>query len=233
MLACLALETHRDQTYVGPFHDPTGSVREPDVSAAHSIRLALLAVLVVSLLDLIAGFAWLGMGSAAAPQDAQSLNGALELHDAAADGDTSALRPAIMALRRLRREDPWNAEAAVYLGSAYAIAIRDGWLGPSRLIDASRALHHLDAALAFAPDSFEVRMVRASVQSSLPGIFGRRGTAIEDALVLDQMFRRIEDPHPAIASRMLPIYDFLSKTAPEKRGWSEGRRKANEALKDA
>ena len=163
----------------------------------------------------------------------QSLKGALELHDAADDGDKSALRPAIMALRRLRREDPWNAEAAVYLGSAYAIAVRDGWIGPSRLIDVSRALHHLNAALEFAPDSFEVRMVRASVQSSLPRIFGRSGAAIKDALVLDQMFRRIEDPPPAIASRMLPIYDFLAKTAPDKGGWSEGRRKASEALNDA
>ena len=200
---------------------------------ARPIRFALCAVLVLALLDLVAGFVWLGAGRAAAPQDVQSLKGALELHDAADDGDKSALRPAIMALRRLRREDPWNAEAAVYLGSAYAIAVRDGWIGPSRLIDVSRALHHLNAALEFAPDNFEVRMVRASVQSSLPRIFGRSGAAIKDALVLDQMFRRIEDPPLAIASKMLPIYDFLAKTAPDKGGWSEGRSKASEALKDA
>ena len=202
------------------------------MSAAHSIRLALLAILVVSLLDLIAGFVWLGLGTAAAPQDVQSLKGALKLHDAALDGDKSALRPALKALRRLRREDPWDAEAAVYLGSTYAIAVRDGWIGPSRLIDGARAVHHLNAALEFAPDSFEVRMIRASVLSNLPRIFGLTGAAVEDALVLDQMFRRIEEPPPAIASRMLPIYDFLSKTAPDKGGWCEGRRKANEALKD-
>ena len=200
---------------------------------ARSIRFALCAVLVLALLDLVAGFVWLGAGRAAAPQDVQSLKGALELHDAADDGDKSALRPAIMALRRLRREDPWNAEAAVYLGSAYAIAVRDGWIGPSRLIDVSRALHHLNTALEFAPDSFEVRMVRVSVRRNLPRAFGRIGPAIEDAVVLDQMFRRIEDPHPAIASRMLPIYDFLTKTAPDQGSWSEGRSKAREALKDA
>ena len=203
------------------------------MSAAHSIRLALLAVLVVSLLDLVAGFVRLGAGRAAAPQDVQNLKDALKLHHDARDGDISALRPAIMALRRLRREDPWDAEAAVYLGSAYAIAVRNGWLGPTRLVNVARAMHHLNAALEFAPDSFEVRMIRASVQSNLPRIFGRRGAAIEDALVLDQMFRQIEDPPPAIASRMLPIYDFLAKTAPDKGNWSEGRRKANEALKDA
>ena len=200
---------------------------------ARFVRLTLRAALLLALLDLTAGFVWLGMGTAAAPKDVQSLKGALELHDAALDGDKSALRPAIKALRRLRREDPWNAEAAVYLGSAYAIAIRDGWLGPTRLVNVARAMHHLNAALEFAPDNFEVRMVRASVQSSLPQIFGRRGAAIEDAVVLDQLFRQIEDPPPAIASRMLPIYDFLSKTASDKGGWSEGRRKANEALKDA
>ena len=203
------------------------------MSTARRIRLALLASLALSLLDVAAGFVWLGAGRAAAPQDVQSLKSALELHDAADDGDKSALRPAIMALRRLRREDPWNAEAAVYLGSAYAIAVRDGWLGPSRLVSVARAMHHLNTALEFAPDSFEVRMVRASVQSNLPRIFGRSGAAVEDALAIDQMFRRIEDPPPAIASRMLHIYDFLAKTAPDKGSWSEGRRKASEALNDA
>ena len=197
------------------------------------IRHALLAVLVVSLLDLIAGFVWLGMGSSAAPQSVQSLKDAIKLHDDAENGDIRAIRPTIMALRRLRREDPWHAESAVYLGSAYAIAARDGWFGLSRLVDVARSVHHLNTALDFAPDNFEVRMVRASVQSNMPRIFGRRGAAIEDAIVLDQMFRRIEDPHPAIASRMLPIYDFLAKTVPQSGNWSEGRRKANEALKDA
>ena len=203
------------------------------MTVAHPIRLVLLAVLAVSLLDLAAGFVWLGAGRAAAPQDVDSIDDAVQLHDAAYDGDQSALRLAIMALRRLRREDPWDAIAAVYLGSAYAIAVRDGWLGPSRLVDIARSVHHLNAALDFAPDNFEVRMVRASVQHNLPRIFGRRAAAIEDAVVLDQMFRRIEDPNPAIASRMLPIYDFLARTAPEKGNLSEGLRKANHALKDA
>ena len=203
------------------------------MNVTRTIRHALLAVLVVSLLDLIAGFVWLGMGDATAPQEVRSLKEALKLHDDAQNGDRSAIRPTIMALRRLRREDPWHAESAVYLGSAYAIAARDGWFGLSRLVDVARSVHHLNTALDFAPDNFEVRMVRASVQSSLPRIFGRRGAAIEDAIVLDQMFRQIKDPPPAIASRMLPIYNFLTRTAPEKGNWSEGRRKANGALKDA
>ena len=199
----------------------------------HPIRLALCAFLVLSLLDLAVGFIRLGAGSAAPPQDVHSFADAISLHDAASDGDKSALRSAIMALRRLRREDPWDAKAAVYLGSAYAIAVHNGWFGPSRLVNVTRAMHHLNAALEFAPDSIEVRMVRTSVLSSLPGIFGRRTAAIEDAVVLDQMFRRIEDPPPAVASRMLHIYDFLAKTAPDKGNWSEGRRKASEALNDA
>ena len=196
-------------------------------------RFVLCAVLVLTLLDLAIGFVLLGMGNAAAPQDVRSIKDAIELHDAAQEGETGALRPSIKALRRLRREDPWNAEAAVYLGSAYAIAARNGWFGPSQLVNVARAMHHLNAALSFAPDSFEVRMVRASVQSNMPRIFGRRGAAVKDALVLDQMFRQIKDPPPAIASRMLPIYDFLAKTVPQRGNWSEGRRKANEALKDA
>ena len=203
------------------------------MTTSQPIRLALRVLLILTLLELAAGFVWLGMGSAAAPQSVQSLEDALKLHDDAQNGDIRAIRPAIMALRRLRREDPWQAESAVYLGSAYAIAARDGWFGLSRLVDVARSVHHLNTALDFAPDNFEVRMVRASVQSHMPRIFGRRGAAIKDAVVLDQMFRQIKDPPPAIASRMLPIYDFLARTAPEKGNWIDGRRKANEALKDA
>ena len=198
-----------------------------------SVRLTLRAALLLALIDLVAGFVWIGMGSAAAPQSVQSLEEAVKLHDDAQNGDRSAIRPTIMALRRLRREDPWHAESAVYLGSAYAIAARDGWFGLSRLVDVARSVHHLNTALDFAPDNFEVRMVRASVQSHMPRIFGRRGAAIKDAVVLDQMFLQIKNPPPAIASRMLPIYDFLAKTVPQRGNWSEGRRKANEALKDA
>ena len=200
---------------------------------ARPVRLALCTALALAILDLVVGFVWLGMGSAAAPQDVRSFEDAVALHNAARDCDKRALKPAIKALRRLRREDPWDAESAVYLGSAYAVAVRDGWFGPSWLYNAARTMHHLDAALDFAPDSFEVRMVRTSVQSNLPRIFGRRGAAIEDALVLDQMFRRIEDPNPAIASSMLPIYDFLAKAAPDRGNWAEGRRKASDTLKDA
>ena len=76
-------------------------------------RLALRAYLFLILRDLAVGFLWLGMGSAAAPQDVRSFENAITLHDVARDGDKSALRPAIKALRRLRREDPWDAEAAV------------------------------------------------------------------------------------------------------------------------
>ena len=201
--------------------------------ASHSFRYTLRAFLILVLIDLAAGYIWLGAGSAAAPQDVKSLNDALKLHDDAQNGDIRAIRPAIMALRRLRREDPWHAESAVYLGSAYAIAARDGWFGLSRLVDVARSVHHLNTALDFAPDNFEVRMVRASVQSHMPRIFGRRGAAIKDAVVLDHMFRQIKDPPPAIASRMLPIYDFLAKTVPQSGNWNEGRRKANEAIKDA
>ena len=99
------------------------------MTLARSIRLTLRAALILALLDLAVGFAWLGAGSAAAPQDVQRFEDAIALHDTARDGDKRAIKPAIKALRRLRREDPWDAESAAYLGSAYAIAVRDGWFG--------------------------------------------------------------------------------------------------------
>ena len=93
------------------------------VTTARPIRFAPCATLILAQLSRAAGFVRLGMGRAVPPQDVKSLSDALELHDNARDGDSRhLLRPAIMALRRLRREDPWNAKTAVYLGSAYAIA---------------------------------------------------------------------------------------------------------------
>lgn len=91
-------------------------------------------------------------------------------------------------------------------------------------------MHHLDAALDFAPDSFEVRKVRVSVQSRFPKILGRRGATFKDGIVLDQMFRQIEDIDPAMAAAMVPIYDFLTKVAPDVGDWTEGREKAEAAL---
>ena len=202
------------------------------MTIARSVRFYLRAALLLALLDIAAGFVWLGLGTAATPQDVQSLEDALELHDNAHNGDRSANRPAIMALRRLRREDPWNAKAAVYLGSAHAIAVRDGWFGPSRLVDLARSVHHLNAALDFAPDSFEVRMVRALAQSQLPRVFGYRGTAIRDGIDLDRIFRQIEDPDPTLVCAMVPVYDFLTTTAPDPGDWAEGRRKIDAVLEE-
>ena len=190
------------------------------------IRLALCVVLILALLDLIAGFVWLGMGSATAPQDVPRLEDAIALHDAANDGDKSALRPAIMALRRLRREDPWDAESALHLGSAYATAVRDGWFGPSRIFNITRAVHHLNAVLDFAPDSFEARMVRASIQSRLPRIFGRRRAAIRDGIVLDQMFRRAEPPTPP----WLPRWCRSTNSSPRPPRSGETGRRVEERL---
>ena len=200
------------------------------VITARPIRFALRAILVLALLDLVAGFVWLGAGGAAAPQEVQSLKGALVLHHDALNGNRGAIRPAIMALRRLRREYPWHAESAVYLGSAYAIAARDGWFGPSRLVDVARSVHHLNAALDLGPDNFEVRMIRASVQIKLPRVFGRRGTAIRDGITLDRMFRQTVDPHNGMDVAMMPIYYFLTEASPDRGDWAASRMKTDDLL---
>ena len=74
-------------------------------------------------------------------------------------------------------------------------------------------------------------MVRTSVQSRLPRIYGRRSAAIRDGIVLDRMFQQAEDPHPAMAAAMVSIYRFLTDTAPGRGNWTEGLRKASKALK--
>lgn len=163
-----------------------------------------------------------GVASASSP----ALAAAVELHDAARGGDEEARERAFEMLEALAEAEPRNARVLAYLGSIYGITARDSGNVVVKTRYTVRALRRLDEALELGPEDFVVRIVRASVQISLPRMFARKGDALEDMVVLDRLFRAEPEPTPAQASAMLPIYDTLAAEAPERGDWAAGRERA-------
>ena len=154
------------------------------------------------------------------------LNEAIALHNAGRDGNTQATADAISLLEDITTSEPKNVEAIAYLGSSYAITARDSKTVVDKIRYTNRGLRFLDQAVNLEPDNFTARIVRANVTNSLPSMFSRKETAIEDGLVLDKMFSAMKSPKMAIS--MVDIYEMLSEIAAEQGDWTN---KADEARK--
>lgn len=142
---------------------------------------------------------------------------AISLHNAGRDGDTEATAKAVSLLEEIVKSDPTNAKAMAYLGSSYAITARDSESVVDKVRYSNRRLQFLDQAVNMLPDGFVIRILRASVASSLPAIFGRKETAIEDGLILDKMFTATKSPR--MAPHMVGIYEMLNRIAEEQGDW--------------
>lgn len=145
---------------------------------------------------------------------------AIALHDAAVAGDAEAASAAREALADLVSAEPDNAVALAYLGSTHAVIARDAFNVVSKMSNTNKGLRHLDKALELAPQDVTVRMVRANVNWNLPEMFGRRAHAVEDMIVLDQLFRAA--PRPPLARAMQPIYPRLNEAAAGQGDWDGG-----------
>lgn len=155
---------------------------------------------------------------------AEELAEAIALHDAGRNGDTQATADAIKVLEDIVKSEPENAEALAYLGSSYAIIARDSKKAVDKIRYTNRGLRFLDQAVDLEPENFAVRVIRANVASSLPRMFGRRGGAIEDGLMLDRMFS--VEQSPKMARSMVDIYEMLGEIAEGQGDWAN---KANQA----
>ena len=142
----------------------------------------------------------------------------IALHDRAVEGDEEAAEQAVAQLERYLRRFPDDGEARAYLGSAFAMMARDASSIVNKTRYANRALRHLDRALDAAPRAFAVRLIRANVNASLPEMFDRGGAALEDMLVLDEIYRA--DPSPRMAREMVEIYEALQRRAPDAGPWA-------------
>lgn len=148
----------------------------------------------------------------------ETLTDAIALHDAGRAGDFDATKQAVAALKSLAKTDPANPHVSAYLGSSYAIMARDARSVTDKIRFSNRGLRYLDQAVVMAPDDFVVRLVRASVTASLPPMFGRTESAVEDMMVLDRIFTQAQAPSMAVP--MGDIYDHLARLAPEQGDWT-------------
>lgn len=140
------------------------------------------------------------------------------LHDQAREGDEEAAEQAVDAFTNLVKAEPNNALALAYLGSSYAISAREASVVTNKIRYTNRGLRYLDQAVTLAPQNFVVRLIRANVTANLPSMFGRGDTALEDMLLLDQLYSAA--PTPRLAGPMLGIYAKLEDAAPKKSDWA-------------
>ena len=159
----------------------------------------------------------------APPATADSKTGNIEAaiawHNAGLAGATQSTERAVEALLGLLEADPENARAMAYLGSSYALVARDSDAVADKIRYTNRGLRYLDRAISMEPDSFELRLIRATVAVGLPNMFGRRDTAVEDMLALDAIFSQALEP--GMADAMVDIYAKLAELAPQQGDWRD------------
>ena len=197
--------------------DPTRDVATAARTASTTCRaLTALAIAAVMLIGI------------AAPGLAATLAEAIELHDAARDGDEEAVDPAIEMLTVLNRADPENVEVIAYLGSSYALVARyeTGWL--ARWHNGRKGLKLLDQALERAPENFTVRMIRAWVYGAMPAFLGYADDAIEEMLALHRIFSSLDTPSRQMSEAMVPVYERLITDAPERGDWEHWLERARQ-----
>ena len=103
-----------------------------------------------------------------------------ELYRRGLEGDTAAVNLCIEKLEAALAADSRNELARVYLGSCYTLRSRDMGFGPKKLSTVKEGCALMDAAVAAAPNSHKVRLVRALTDQSLPFFLGRKKSALSD-----------------------------------------------------
>ncbi|WP_160116650.1 hypothetical protein [Pseudovibrio ascidiaceicola] len=161
-------------------------------------------------------------------QTTVTFESAKSLHDKAREGDEEAAEQAVDAFTSLVKAEPKNALALAYLGSSYAISAREASVVTNKIRYTNRGLRYLDQAIVLAPQNFVVRLIRANVTSNLPSMFGRGDTALEDMLLLDQLYSAA--PTPRLAGPMLGIYAKLEDAAPKESDWADKAAQAKALL---
>jgi len=150
----------------------------------------------------------------AAPVDVSS---AIKLHNASRDGDTDATQQAVAAFTALLADNSDDPQTLAYLGSSYALTARDASSVVDKIRFTNRALRFLDQAVNMAPSDFTVRIIRGSVTSNLPAMFGRADSTVADYIALDQMFSVTQAP--SMAPAMIQVYSQLAELAPGQDDW--------------
>jgi hypothetical protein len=151
-----------------------------------------------------------------------------QLHDKSAEGgDKAATTELVEKLEKLTAAHPDNCLLLAYLGSAYTLACRDAFPGPSKLAYLKKGLKTMDDAVGKAPNDPAVRFIRAVNNYNLPAIINRRDNARNDfELLVGQIDK---DPSLLAARTRQAIYYYAglsfrdTRHLPEaKKAWEAG-----------
>ncbi len=108
----------------------------------------------------------------------------IELHQKSEKGDKQATKDLVTKLENLVALHPENALILSYLGSAYTLASRDTFPGPTKYNYLKKGLMTMDKAVEDHPEEVSARFIRAVNNYHLPTFINRRDNARDDFKIL-------------------------------------------------
>ena len=119
--------------------------------------------------------------------------------------DRDAVRKADAYLERLMEIEPGHALGLVYSGSVQTMKTRYILLPWNKLKLVKRGLARMDRAVSLDSSDPEIRFIRGCVSASLPGMFDRMETALEDFSMVEKALRNDTD---ALSRDLQPAYYY-------------------------
>lgn len=186
-----------------------------------------------SILSLVAIVVFIGSGISihADPWEAPLIKEIHKLHTESEKGDKKATKKLVKRLEELTKKNPDNALLLAYLGSAYTLASRDAWPGPSKYTFLKDGLKTMDKAVKKSPKEPAVRFIRAVNNFHLPAFINRKNKARKD---FEKLLEQIEDEktrESLNAKTVQAIYYFaglslkqLDRDKEAKEAWTKGKK---------
>lgn len=139
------------------------------------------------------------------------------------NGDEESVEKAIECFEYLEQKMPENSRLLAYLGSSYTLKASYSESVADKMRFTSLGFDNLDYAVELAPDDFEVRLIRWSVNEAVPWFFERDKYILGDLHKLDAIYQTA--PSPWMAEHMVGVYDALQQREPENTKWKEFKTK--------
>ncbi len=108
-------------------------------------------------------------------------------------GDKDLLKESIELLGNATKLDPTNGSALCWYGSAYLSKARYVGFKPFKSYYVIAGLREMDKGIELDGTNVESRSIRGQTCLSIPTLFGRSGTAVEDFEKLEQMMNYAPD----------------------------------------
>lgn len=148
----------------------------------------------------------------------------IDFHNIARDGGEEPVEKAIECFEYLEQKMPENSRLLAYLGSSYALKASYSESVADKMRFTNLGFDGLDYAVELAPDDFEVRLIRWTVNEAVPSLFERDKYILEDLHKLDAIYQATSSSW--MAEHMIGVYDALQQKEPENAKWKEFKAKA-------